>query len=657
MSLRYKIFFGYAILMAVIGSMAAILIYERQRMREIEAETANINLVRRGINTAHRRITGLATLGEGVVNWNKADYLYYRNHRLQADSLLNSLKRHCREYVRPEQIDTLRALLAEKETHLLHIMEMFERRTEADSVLVNQLPEVARRATHIRTIEQKKKGIAGFFGKKEEIQVMPSQKELHDFSDSLIAIHQRQANEMDIYADSLRMRNRELNRTLNKLINDLDEQAQTAFSQRELKMAEAEKMSLEKSGYEAEITIDEPGARKLLKKESFDLVLSDVRLPEGDGISLLEWMRKERMDIPFIIMTGYASVPDAVQAIKLGAKDYLAKPVQMDELQRQLKDIFRPKSVICDKNKDLLPRNSLQMQEVEHLVSTVAPFDISVLILGPNGAGKESVAQRIHYIGERKDMPFVAVNCGVIPKELAPSLFFGHIKGTFTGADANKDGYFEVAKGGTLFLDEIGILSLDVQAMLLRVLQEGTYIPIGGNKEKRANVRIVAATNEDLQLAIQEKRFREDLYHRLCEFEIVLPSLHECPDDILSLAHHFRKKFSGELKRPTEGFSSEAEQLLLSYRWPGNVRELHNRIRRAVLMAKQPLIETADLNIKLEAATEEINLFPENDAEEKHSIIQALKTSHGSRKQAAGILHIDPSTLYRKMKKYGLNDK
>ena len=247
-------------------------------------------------------------------------------------------------------------------------------------------------------------------------------------------------------------------------------------------LAGQQKKRLEKSGYEAEITIDEPGARKLLKKESFDLVLSDVRLPEGDGISLLEWMRKERMDIPFIIMTGYASVPDAVQAIKLGAKDYLAKPVQMDELQRQLKDIFRPKSVICDKNKDLLPRNSLQMQEVEHLVSTVAPFDISVLILGPNGAGKESVAQRIHYIGERKDMPFVAVNCGVIPKELAPSLFFGHIKGTFTGADANKDGYFEVAKGGTLFLDEIGILSLDVQAMLLRVLQEGTYIPIGGNK-------------------------------------------------------------------------------------------------------------------------------------------------------------------------------
>ena len=193
--------------------------------------------------------------------------------------------------------------------------------------------------------------------------------------------------------------------------------------------------------------------------------------------------------------------------------------------------------------------------------------------------------------------------------------------------------------------------------MLLRVLQEGTYIPIGGNREKRADVRIVAATNEDLQLAIQEKRFREDLYHRLCEFEIVLPSLHECHEDILPLANHFRKKFSGELKRPTEGFSPEAEQLLLTYRWPGNVRELHNRIRRAVLMTKQPVIGITDINIKPEATTEEINLFPENDAEEKHSIVQALKITRGNRKHAAAMLHIVPSTLYRKMKKYGLNSK
>ena len=435
-------------------------------------------------------------------------------------------------------------------------------------------------------------------------------------------------------------------------------------------LAGQQKKWLEKSGYEAEITIDEPGARKLLKKESFDLVLSDVRLPEGDGISLLEWMRKERMDIPFIIMTGYASVPGAVQAIKLGAKDYLAKPVQMDELQRQLKDIFHPRSVICDKDKGLLPRNSLQMKEIEHLVNTVAPFDISVLILGPNGAGKESVAQRIHYIGERRNMPFVAVNCGVIPKELAPSLFFGHIKGTFTGADTNKDGYFEMAKGGTLFLDEIGTLSVEVQAMLLRVLQEGTYIPIGSNREKRADVRIVAATNEDLQLAIQEKRFREDLYHRLCEFEIVMPSLHECPEDILPLANHFRKKFSGELKRPTEGFSPEAEQLLLSYHWPGNVRELKNMMEGMYPVMKDNVIGEEHMRqrwlgtemetsrpseihqeaVAFLAAGKKLKDYLEDY--ERQRMAEAWQESGEDYQAAAKILGISPQLMRYKMKKY-----
>ena len=318
----------------------------------------------------------------------------------------------------------------------------------------------------------------------------------------------------------------------------------------------------------------------------------------------------------------------------------------------------RPQTSRSSLSFDELVISDRAMADINQTISRIAYFDSTILIQGESGTGKTALARHIHKNSNRAQKPFVTINCGSIPESLIESELFGYASGAFTSASKKgKPGQVELADGGTLFLDEIGILSLDVQAMLLRVLQEGTYIPIGGNKEKRANVRIVAATNEDLQLAIQEKRFREDLYHRLCEFEIVLPSLHECPDDILSLAHHFRKKFSGELKRPTEGFSSEAEQLLLSYRWPGNVRELHNRIRRAVLMAKQPLIETADLNIKLEAATEEINLFPENDAEEKHSIIQALKTSHGSRKQAAGILHIDPSTLYRKMKKYGLNDK
>ena len=422
-------------------------------------------------------------------------------------------------------------------------------------------------------------------------------------------------------------------------------------------LAGQQKKWFEKSGYEAVTTIDEPGARRLLKKEPFDLVLSDVRLPQGDGISLLEWMQRERIDVPFIIMTGYASVSDAVRAIKMGAKDYLAKPVQMDELQSLIKNILHPRSVIYGKDKGILPRNSRQMKEVENLARTVAPFDISVLILGPNGAGKESVAQRIHYSSDRKDKPLVAVNCAVLPKELAATLFFGHMKGTFTGADSNKEGYFDQAKGGTLFLDEIGTLSPEVQAMLLRVLQEGTYLPIGGNRDRKADVRIVAATNEDLQQAIREKRFREDLYHRLCEFEIMMPSLHECPEDILPLAEHFRKKFSKELKRQTEGFSPEAGQLMLSYRWPGNVRELQNKVKRAVLMARQPVIEAAELNIRMESRSTEINMFPQTEAEEKQSILMALEKSGGHRRKAAGILHVDPSTLYRKMKKYGLLDK
>ena len=422
-------------------------------------------------------------------------------------------------------------------------------------------------------------------------------------------------------------------------------------------LAGQQKKRLEKSGYEAEITIDEPGARKLLKKESFDLVLSDVRLPEGDGISLLEWLRKERIDIPFIVMTGYASVPDAVKAIKLGAEDYLAKPVKMEELLELIREILHPRAMVYGKDRSLFRRNSQQMLEVENLARTVAPFDISVLILGPNGSGKESVAQRIHYSSDRKDRPLVAVNCAVIPKELAPTLFFGHMKGTFTGADSNKEGYFDLARKGTLFLDEIGTLSPEVQAMLLRVLQEGTYLPIGSSREKRADVRIVAATNEDLQQAIRENRFREDLYHRLCEFEIVMPSLRECTEDILPLAEYFREKFSKELKKQTEGFTPEAAQLMLSYRWPGNVRELQNKVKRAVLMARQPVIEAAELNINMEPRNTEINLFPQTETEVKQTILKALKASGGHRRKAAEMLHIDPSTLYRKMKKYGLLDK
>lgn len=265
---------------------------------------------------------------------------------------------------------------------------------------------------------------------------------------------------------------------------------------------------------------------------------------------------KEKLDIPFIITTEYVSVPDVVRTIRLGAKDYLPKPVHREHLLELAEDVFRPLAVKRERKKELFRRTSPQMLQVEKYAGLVAPSDMSVLILGANGTGKESVAQGIHEESDRAGMPFVAVNCGILPRELAASMLFGHEKGAFTGADTAKPGFFDMAKGGTLFLDEIGTMSFEIQSMLLRVLENNTYMPIGGNKERIADVRIVAATNEDMKQAIKEGRFREDLYHRLSEFEILQPSLAECPEDILPLAEFFREHFSKELKRDTTGFQT-----------------------------------------------------------------------------------------------------
>lgn len=262
----------------------------------------------------------------------------------------------------------------------------------------------------------------------------------------------------------------------------------------------------EQAGYNVLTAIREPSARALIRKHRFDLILSDVRLPEGDGISLLEWLKKEKMDIPFIVTTEYVSVPDAVRTIKMGARDYLPKPIHREHLLELAEDIFRPLVTVREHKKELFQRICPKMLEVDKFARLVAPSGMSVLILGANGTGKESVAQSIHENSERDGM-FVTVNCGALPRELAASLLFGHEKGAFTGADMAKEGYFDIAKGGTLFLDEIGTMPFDIQAMLLRALQEGTYIPIGSNRERRADVRIVAATNEDLEKAIRERRF------------------------------------------------------------------------------------------------------------------------------------------------------
>ncbi len=422
-------------------------------------------------------------------------------------------------------------------------------------------------------------------------------------------------------------------------------------------LSQIQKDWLCREGYAVDTAMDETVARRLLRREGFDLILSDVRLPQGNGIKLLEWINKEKMDIPFVIMTEYASVTDAVKAIKMGAKDYLAKPVFHEQLVETVKELLKPVSTVRSKEKELLKRTSPKAKEAMNMAELVAPSDISVLILGANGTGKESIARTIHFHSARKDKPFVAVNCGAIPHELAASTFFGHAKGAFTGADADKGGCFEAANGGTLFLDEIGTLPYDMQSSLFRVLQEGAFMPVGSSRERMADVRIVAATNEDMEKAIADGRFREDLYHRLGEFEIRQPSLAECPEDILPLANFFLEKFSAELHREKKGFTTEAERLLLSHSWSGNIRELQNKIRRAVLMAKDTLIDYTDLNIAPAMPTDapETPLLPLKDEEqEKQSIIRALQSCGGNKSKAAVMLRINPSTLYRKMAKYGI---
>lgn len=427
-------------------------------------------------------------------------------------------------------------------------------------------------------------------------------------------------------------------------------------------LSHMQKAWLEEAGYSVSTAIDEPTARKLLRKERFDLVLSDVRLPVGNGIALLEWLNKEQLKIPFVTTTDYASCSDAVHAVKLGAKDYLPKPVYRERLLELTGELLKPLSRVREE-KEMFKRCSPKAKNVERLARLVAPSDMSVLILGANGTGKESIAQSIHQGSDRRDMPFVAVNCGGIPQDIASSLFFGHVKGAFTGAETDREGYFGVAQGGTLFLDEIGNLSYELQGLLLRVLQEHVYMPVGSHRERKADVRIIAATNENLRLAIREGRFREDLFYRLNEFELAQPSLCECQEDILPLARFFLQRLSQKYGRVFTGFTEEAESLLLAYPWPGNIRELKNCIRRAVIISETTLISASDLgsdvcNFAYNSESPTRNSFNEiklRDLEkEKMQISLALEKTKGNVTKAATLLGISRTALYGKLKRYSL---
>ena len=415
---------------------------------------------------------------------------------------------------------------------------------------------------------------------------------------------------------------------------------------------------LKKGGFDTVQAYRISTAKKLLAKaEEDDIVLADLRLPDGESIDLLRWMRTNGKRQPFIVMTDYAEVHTAVESMKLGSSDYIPKRLIEDKLVPLVRSLHKMQEGKKHTQIPIFTRQGEAYQEIKRRVRLVAPTRLSVLILGENGTGKEHIAQHIHAQSKLSDKPFVPVDCGSLSPTLAQSAFFGHRKGAFMGADSDKTGYFEEADGGTLFLDEVGNLSLETQQMLLRAIQERRYRPIGAKEDKTANVRIVAATNEDLQKAVNERRFREDLLYRLKEYVITVPPLRDCQEDILPLAEFFREAANKELERNIKGFAASARNALLTYPWPGNVRELKQVILAAVLQTKDDTITVEDLELAVTKPTSSVSFALRNDMEEKERILRALKQANGNRKVAAELLGIGRTTLYNKLEEYGLKYK
>lgn len=412
---------------------------------------------------------------------------------------------------------------------------------------------------------------------------------------------------------------------------------------------------LVKNGINARYVLSVDNAKEFLDNHDVDLVLSDFRLDNGNGMELLEWMNTHGYRIPFLIMTGYGDIPGAVEAVKKGAVDYLPKPVQTEKVLGIIrKALERKRRDGNTKQRFYTSKSPLALRLQEH-IRLVAPVDtLAVLIRGASGTGKEYVARQIHVLSGRSDASFIAVDCGVLPKELAASELFGHVKGAFTGATENKTGMFAAANHGTLFLDEVGNLNAEVQRALLRALQEKRYRPVGGKEEILTDIRLVAATNEDLEKAIAEGRFREDLFHRLNEFPLHVPLLAECIEDIIPLAEFMLDAANQEFSRKVKGFDREVQKRLKSYSWPGNIRELRMVVRRATLLAKDDWITTGEIDIP-DKGRQPGEYSLNDERMERATILKALEATGNDRKAAARLLGISRSTLYLKLRKYRLD--
>ena len=419
---------------------------------------------------------------------------------------------------------------------------------------------------------------------------------------------------------------------------------------------------LRKNDYEVILSTRYSQAKKEIASKKIDLILTDLRLPDGDGILLMAWVREQlKSRVPFIVMTGYAEVQTAVSAMKLGAFDYLKKPINPSlleekivaalESEQEVEELYKPKKV-------MVKGNSEAIQRLYKHVELVAPTKFSVLIIGESGTGKEYIAEMIHECSPRRDKPFIAVDCGSLSKELAPSELFGHLKGSFTSAIADKKGVFEQAKGGTVFLDEVGNLPYEVQMQLLRSLQEQKVRPVGSATDIPVDVRIVAATNENLEKAIEQGRFRQDLYHRINEFTLEVPPLRNRLDDLEEFVTFFVEQSNEELGKEIKGVSPKAIEVMRQMRWNGNIRELRNVIRRCVLFAEGETIEAEDLPVfpdfidKASTSNDDFALRPGNEREQ---IEAALAKARGNKTVAARLLQIDRKTLYNKMHQLGLD--
>lgn len=427
-----------------------------------------------------------------------------------------------------------------------------------------------------------------------------------------------------------------------------------------------------KKDYDVTIAFSAAEARLAIKKESFDLILTDLRLPDSDGIGLMAEIKAAYPQTPVILMTGYSDVNTAVKAIKNGAADYISKPFNPDEVLLVITNALKAsetetEEIPVKEKKSVKKKDSSENEFVKGIsvaskklldhIQLVSPTDMSVLIIGESGTGKEIIAKSIHQQSLRKNNNFIAVDCGAIPKELAASEFFGHLKGSFTGAINDKMGYFEAANGGTLFLDEIGNLSYENQIQLLRALQERKIKPVGSNKEINVDIRIITATNEDLREAVKNGDFREDLYHRINEFSIQSPSLKDRDEDLMVFADFFLEKANQQLNKDIIGFSPEVVSIFQNYNWPGNLRELQNCVKRATLLSKGDFIESDVLPaefFQIQKAQTNNGSFSLSE-NEKEAIIHALSKAQNNKSEAAKLLKITRKTLYNKLKQYNID--